>query len=110
MSGLLEPDLNEKVIGSAEILQIFKVSKAGKIAGSKVVNGEIKNKSKARLIRDGAVVYDGEISSIFREKNAAKEVKSGLECGITFKNFMDFKEKDMIESYKVDMIERQIND
>ena len=55
-------------------------------------------------------IYDGQIASIFREKNAAKEVKSGLECGITFRNFLDFKEKDMIESYKVDMIERQIND
>ena len=55
-------------------------------------------------------MYDGQITSIFREKNAAKEVKSGLECGITFKNFLDFKEKDMIESYKVDMIERQINE
>ena len=108
MSGLLEPDLNEKVIGSAEILQIFKVSKAGKIAGSKVVNGEIKNKSKARLIRDGAVVYDGEISSIFREKNAVKEVKSGLECGIGLKDFMDFKEKDIIESYQIERIEREL--
>ena len=82
LSGLLEPDIKETIIGSAEILQIFKVSKAGKIAGSKVINGEIKNKSKARLIRDGVVVYDGEISSIFREKNAVKEVKTGLECGI----------------------------
>ena len=108
LSGLLEPDLNEKVIGSAEILQIFKVSKAGKIAGSKVVNGEIKNKSKARLIRDGAVVYDGEISSIFREKNAVKEVKSGLECGIGLKDFMDFKEKDIIESYQIERIEREL--
>ena len=69
-----------------------------------------KNNSKARIIRDGKVIYDGQIVSIFREKNAAKEVKSGLECGITFRNFLDFKEKDMIESYKVDMIERQIND
>ena len=108
LSGLLEPNLNEKVIGSAEILQIFKVSKAGKIAGSKVVNGEIKNKSKARLIRDGAVVYDGEISSIFREKNAVKEVKSGLECGISLKDFMDFKEKDIIESYQIERIEREL--
>ena len=84
------------------------MSKAGKIAGSKVVNGEIKNKSKARLIRDGAVVYDGEISSIFREKNAVKEVKSGLECGIGLKDFMDFKEKDIIESYQIERIEREL--
>ena len=108
LSGLLEPDIKEKIIGSAEILQIFKVSNAGKIAGSKVVSGEVKNKSKARLIRDGAVVYDGEISSIFREKNAVKEVKTGLECGISLKDFMDFKEKDIIESYQVERIEREI--
>ena len=110
LSGLLEPERKEKIEGTAEILRIFKLSKSGKVAGSKVTDGEIKNNSKARIIRDGKVIYDGEIASIFREKNAAKEVKSGLECGITFKNFLDFKENDMIESYKVDMIERQIND
>ena len=110
LSGLLEPEKKEKIEGTAEILKVFKLSKSGKVAGSKVTDGEIKNNSKARIIRDGKVIYDGQISSIFREKNAAKEVKSGLECGITFKNFLDFKEKDMIESYKVDMIERRIND
>ena len=108
LSGLLKPDIKETITGSAEILQIFKVSKAGKIAGSKVIDGEIKNKSKARLVRDGVVVYDGEISSIFREKNAVKEVKTGLECGIGLKDFMDFKEKDIIESYQAERIERKI--
>jgi len=110
LSGLLEPERKEQIQGTAEILKIFKLSKSGKVAGSKVTDGEITNNSKARIIRDGKVIYDGQIVSIFREKNAAKEVKSGLECGITFKNFLDFKEKDMIESYKIDMIERQIND
>ena len=110
LSGLLEPERKEKIEGTAEILKVFKLSKSGKVAGSKVTDGEIANNAKARIIRDGKVIYDGQIASIFREKNAAKEVKSGLECGITFKNFLDFKEKDMIESYKVDMIERQIND
>ena len=108
LSGLLEPEVKEKVLGSAEIQQIFKVSSTGKVAGSKVIEGEIKNKSKARLIRDGVVVYDGEISSIFREKNAVKEVKNGLECGISLKDFMDFKEKDIIESYDAEKIERSI--
>ena len=84
------------------------LAKAGKIAGCKVLNGEIKNKSKARLIRDGSVVYTGEISSIFREKNQVKEVKSGFECGIALKDFMDFKEKDIIESYISEKIERKI--
>ena len=108
LSGLLEPDIKERINGSAEIQKIFKVSNAGKIAGSKVINGEIKNKSKARLIRDGAVVYEGEISSIFREKNAVKEVKNGLECGISIKDFIDFKEKDVIESYLSEKISRSI--
>ena len=108
LSGLLEPDIKETIIGSAEIQKVFKVSNAGKIAGSKVIDGEIKNKSKARIIRDGVVVYNGEIISIFREKNQAKEVKSGLECGISLKDFIDFKEKDIIEAYESVKIERTI--
>jgi translation initiation factor IF-2 len=108
LSGLLEPDIKETILGSAEIQKVFKVSDAGKVAGSKVTNGEIKNKSKARLIRDGAVVYTGEIISIFRDKNAVKEVKNGLECGISLKDFIDFKEKDVIECYVSEKIERTI--
>ena len=108
LSGLLEPETKETIIGSAEILKVFKVSDAGKIAGSKVTEGEIKNKAKARLIRDGAVVYTGEISSIFREKNQVKEVKSGLECGISLKDFIDLKEKDVIEAYFSEKMDRQI--
>ena len=108
LSGLLEPDIKETVLGSAEIQKIFKVSKAGKIAGSKVLNGEIKSKSKARIIRDGVVVYSGEIQSLFREKNQVKEVGTGLECGISIKDFIDFKEKDVIESYQAEEIQRTI--
>jgi len=108
LSGLLEPEVKETVIGTAEILKVFKVSDAGKIAGSKVTEGEITNKAKARLIRDGAVVYTGEILSIFREKNQVKEVKNGVECGISLKDFIDFKEKDIIEAYLSENIDRQI--
>ncbi len=108
LSGLLEPDIKETILGSAEIQKIFKVSSAGKIAGSKVLNGEIKSKSKARIIRDGVVVHTGEISSIFREKNQVKEVGTGLECGISIKDFIDFKEKDVIESYLSEEIQRTI--
>ena len=78
------------------------------MAGSKVIEGEITSTSKARIIRDGAVIHDGNISSIFREKNAVKEVKNGLECGISLKDFIDFKEKDIIESYQIQKIERTI--
>ena len=108
LSGLLEPDIKETLLGSAEIQKIFKVSNAGKIAGSKVLSGEIKSKSRARIIRDGVVVYSGEILSIFREKNQVKEVGAGLECGISIKDFIDFKEKDVIESYLSEEIQRSI--
>jgi len=108
LSGLLEPDIKEKILGSAEIQKIFKVSNAGKIAGSKVLSGEIKSKSKARIIRDGVVIYTGEISSIFREKNQVKEVTTGNECGIGIKDFIDFKEKDLIESYLSEEIRRTL--
>ena len=108
LSGLLEPEVKETVIGTAEILKVFKVSDAGKIAGSKVTDGEITNKAKARLIRDGVVVYTGEILSIFREKNQVKEVKNGVECGISLKDFIDFKERDTIEAYLSENIDRQI--
>jgi translation initiation factor IF-2 len=108
LSGLLKPDIKEEIIGSAEVKEIFKVSKIGKVAGSKVVDGEIVNNLNARLIRDGNVLYTGSISSIFREKNAARQVAAGLECGITLKDFVDFKEKDVIEVYKIIETERRI--
>ena len=108
LSGLLEPDIKETVLGSAEIQKVFKVSSAGKIAGSKVISGEIKSKSKARIIRDGVVVYSGEILSIYREKNQVKEVGTGLECGISIKDFIDFKERDVIESFLSEEIQRSI--
>ena len=108
LSGLLKPDVKEEVIGSAEVQTIFKVSKIGKVAGSKVTEGEIINNLNARLIRDGNVLYTGTIGSIFREKNAAKQVAAGLECGITLKDFADFKEKDVIEVYKIVETERRI--
>ncbi len=108
MSGLLSPDVEEQVIGSAEILEIFKVSKVGKVAGSKVLDGEILNDSNARLIRDGAIIYNGKINSIFREKNQAKQVAAGLECGITLKDFNDFQKKDIIEVFNSKITERTI--
>ena len=108
MSGLLSPDIEEKVIGSAEILEIFKVSKVGKVAGSKVIDGEISQDALARIIRDGTIIYNGKISTIFREKNQAKQVSAGLECGISFKDFNDFQKKDIIEAYSSTTTERVI--
>ena len=108
MSGLLAPDVEEQVIGSAEILEIFKVSKVGKVAGSKVIDGEILNNSNARVIRDGAIIYNGNVlGSIFREKNQAKQVSAGLECGITLKDFSDFQKNDIIEVYNSKITEEE---
>ena len=108
MSGLLTPEIDEKVIGTAEILEIFKVSKVGKVAGSKVVEGEITQDSSARVIRDGTIIFNGKIGSIFREKNQTKQVSAGLECGITLKDFGDFQKKDIIEVYNSTATERTI--
>ena len=108
MSGLLTPDIEDKVIGTAEILEIFKVSKVGKVAGLKVLEGEIKNDSNARIIRDGSIIYNGKIGTIFREKNQAKQVSAGLECGITLKDFNDYQKKDIIEVFNSTITERTI--
>ena len=108
MGGLLAPDVQEKIVGSAEILEIFKVSKVGKVAGSKVVEGEITQDSSARVIRDGAIIFNGKIGSIFREKNQTKQVSAGLECGITLKDFADFQKKDIIEVYNATVTQRTI--
>jgi len=108
MSGLLTPNIDEKIIGTAEILEIFKVSKVGKVAGSKVVDGEITQDLNARVIRDGAIIFNGKIGSIFREKNQTKQVTAGLECGITLKDYGDFQKKDIIEVYNSTVTERTI--
>ena len=108
MSGLLTPEVDEKIIGTAEILEIFKVSKVGKVAGSKVTDGEITQDSNARVIRDGAIIFNGKIGSIFREKNQTKQVSAGLECGITLKDFVDFQKNDVIEAYNSTITERSI--
>ena len=106
MKGLLDPVYEEKVLGHAEIRKIFKFSKIGNIAGSYVQDGIIKQKEKTRLIRDGIVIYEGEINSIQREKDSVKEVKAGFECGITLENYSDIKEGDIIECYENVEVER----
>jgi translation initiation factor IF-2 len=108
MSGLLSPDVQETITGTAQILEIFKVSGTGKVAGSKVTDGEIESGSNARIIRDGAIIYTGKISTIFREKNQAKQVSSGQECGITLKDFIDFQKNDTIEAFNTTSTERMI--
>ena len=101
MKGKLDPEYEEKVLGQAEVRKIFKFSKVGTIAGSYVISGIIRRDAKARIIRDDVVIYDGNINSLAREKDQVKEVKQGLECGITVENFNDIKEQDVIEAYEV---------
>ena len=108
MSGLLAPDVQEKITGTAQILEIFKVSGAGKVAGSKVTEGEINSTSDVRIIRDGTIIYTGKVSTIFREKNQVKQVSDGQECGITVKDYMDFQKNDTIEAFSVTSTERSI--
>ena len=108
MSGLLTPDIQETVTGTAQILEIFKVSGAGKVAGSKVMEGEITTTSDVRIIRDGAIIYTGKVGTLFREKNQVKQVSNGQECGITVKDYMDFQKNDTIEAFSVTSTERMI--
>ena len=108
MSGLLTPDLKETVIGTAQILEIFKVSGAGKVAGSKVTEGEITSTSEVRIIRDGVIIYTGKVGTLFREKNQVKQVSNGQECGITVKDYIDFQKNDTIEAFSVTSTARSI--
>ncbi len=108
LSGLLAPDVQETIIGTAEILEIFKVSGAGKVAGSKVIEGEINGTSDVRIIRDGAIIYTGKVGTLFREKNQVKQVSIGQECGITVKDYIDFQKNDTIEAFSVTSTERSI--
>ena len=108
MSGLLSPDIQETVTGTAQILEIFKVSGAGTVAGSKVMEGEITTTSDVRINRDGAIIYTGKVGTLFREKNQVKQVSNGQECGITVKDYMDFQKNDTIEAFSVTSTERMI--
>ncbi|MEH7110929.1 translation initiation factor IF-2 [Neobacillus niacini] len=107
MKGMLDPEFKEKIIGQAEIRQTFKVSKVGTIAGSYVTDGKITRDSGIRLIRNGVVVFEGQIDALKRFKDDAKEVSQGYECGVTIKNFNDVKEGDIIEAYVMEEIERK---
>ena len=104
--GLFAPETKEESQGTCEVLEVFKISKIGQIAGVKVKEGEVKNNSDIRLIRDGKVIYTGKIKSLFREKNEAKEVKAGLECGIGLRDFNDIKKNDILETFKLVNVDR----
>ena len=106
MKGMLDPEYEEKVTGTLEIRQIFKFSKVGLIAGCHVTSGVVKNNEKARIIRDGVVVYNGAINTLQHEKDQVKEVKKGMDCGITLENCQDYKEGDVVEIYDLVEVKR----
>lgn len=106
MKGMLDPEFEEKVIGQAEVREIFKVSKIGTIAGSYVTDGKIRRDAGVRVIRDGVVIYEGEIDTLKRFKDDVKEVAQNYECGITVEKFNDIKEGDVFEAYVMEEIKR----
>ncbi len=110
MAGLLSPDLRETALGSAEILEVFKVGKADKAAGCLIGDGLVRRGAKVRLIRDDIVIHEGELSSLRRFKDEVKEVQSGQECGMAFENYTDLQAGDVIECYEVEEVARSLDD
>jgi translation initiation factor IF-2 len=108
LEGLLKPEEKETVLGEAEVRQLFRISGVGTIAGSYVRSGVIQRTAKARVIRDGATVFEGPLHSLKRFKDDVKEVRDGLECGIGIENFNDLKLGDVIESFKVEQVARTL--
>ena len=106
MKGMLDPVFEEKVIGHAEVRQIFKASGVGNIAGSYVLDGIFQRNCKVRISREGEQIFEGELASLKRFKDDVKEVKAGYECGFVFEKFNDVKELDQVEAYKMVEIPR----
>jgi len=108
MSGMLAPTLSERVIGSAEVRQIFDISKIGKVAGCMVIDGVIRKTAKVRILRDNVVIHTGNVKSLQRKKDAVKEIKEGFECGISLESYSDIHIKDVIEFFEIDEIARTL--
>lgn len=108
MSGLLAPTLRETMLGNAAILEIFNISKVGKVAGCRVTDGTVERGANVRLIRDNVVVHEGKLSTLKRFKDEVKEVQSGQECGMAFENYHDMRAGDVIECYRVETIQRSL--
>ncbi len=108
MSGLLEPTLRETMLGNAQILEVFKVSKVGNVAGCRVTDGNVERGANVRLIRDNVVVHEGKLSQLKRFKDDVREVGAGVECGMAFENYQDMRQGDVIECYRVETIQRSL--
>ena len=108
MTGMLDPDYVDEDTGKAEVRNTFKISGVGTVAGCYVLSGKIFRNGKVRIVRDGFIIHEGEIAALKRFKDDAKEVNHGYECGITFTNFNDIKEGDIIEAYITKEVERKL--
>ncbi|MGA8388201.1 MAG: translation initiation factor IF-2, partial [Pseudolabrys sp.] len=108
MSGLLPPTLRETMLGNAQILEIFNISKVGKIAGCKVTDGTVERGANVRLIRDNVVIHEGKLSQLKRFKDDVREVGAGMECGMAFESYQDMRQGDVIECYRVEQIQRSL--
>ena len=108
MSGLLAPTLREEMLGNASIMEVFNISKVGKVAGCRVTDGRVERGASVRLIRDNVVVHEGKLSTLKRFKDEVKEVLSGQECGMAFENYQDMRPGDVIECYRVEEIKRSL--
>jgi translation initiation factor IF-2 len=108
LSGMLTPETRERFLGNAEILEVFNISKVGKVAGCRVTEGSVKRGAKVRLIRDDVVIHEGDLSTLKRFKDQVREVQAGQECGMAFANFQDIQKGDVIECYEVETIRRSL--
>ena len=108
MSGLLSPTLRETMLGNALILEVFDISKIGKVAGCRITDGKVERGANVRLIRDNVVVHEGKLSTLKRFKDEVKEVDAGQECGMAFENYQDMRQGDVIECYRVEEIKRTL--
>ena len=108
MEGMLSPEMKEEVTGTVEIREVYKISKVGNIAGCMVMNGKIFRNSKIRIIRDGIVVHDGELTSLKRFKDDVKEVAKGYDCGLQIKNYNDIAEGDSVEAYQEIAVKKKL--
>jgi translation initiation factor IF-2 len=108
LSGLLPPEKRETFLGYAEILQVFNISKVGKVAGCRITEGVVKRGCGVRLLRDNVVIHEGTLSTLKRFKDEVPEVKQGFECGMAFQNYQDIREGDQIECFQVELIERRL--
>ena len=108
LSGMLTPETRERFLGNAEILEVFNISKVGKVAGCRVTDGVVRRGAKVRLIRDNVVIHEGDLSTLKRFKDEVREVQTGQECGMAFANYQDMQKGDVIECFEVETIQRAL--